>query len=111
MAHDYDFVVQLHHSVVRDVQVRAINASLLSNLAVISPFSRVIANTISPFEMKAHWANPRLDIANDTLRLSADVKGGARHVTKGINLTMEGNVSADCRPEVVTTKTANLSQP
>ncbi|MBV8992442.1 MAG: hypothetical protein JO287_01790, partial [Pseudonocardiales bacterium] len=104
MAHDYDFVVQLHHSVARDVQVRAINASLLSDLAVTSPLSRVIGNTISPFEMKGHWANPKLDILNGMLRLSADVKGGARHVTKGINLTMEGNVSADCQPEVVTTE-------
>ena len=55
MAADYDFVVQLHHSVVRDVQVRTINASLLSNLAVTS-------------------------------------------------LTLEGNVFADCQPEVATTK-------
>lgn len=55
MAADYDFVVQLHHSVARDVQVRTINASLLSNLAVTS-------------------------------------------------LTLEGNVFADCQPEVATTK-------
>jgi hypothetical protein len=104
MAYDYDVVVQLHHSVVRDVQSRAINASLLNNRALTSPVSRVIENKIHPFEMKGHWANPKLDITIDTLRLSADVKGGARHIKEGVNLTMQGNVSVDCQPEVITTK-------
>ncbi|MDQ4103169.1 MAG: hypothetical protein M3186_05485 [Actinomycetota bacterium] len=98
---DYDYVIQLHHSVVRDVQTRAINASLLSNLALTSPVSRVIEQMLSPFQMKAHWDNPKLGFANGLLRLSADVRGGVRHVRKGINLTMEGNVHADCRPTVV----------
>ena len=53
--------------------------------------------------MKGHWDNPKLDIAHDRLRLSADVRGGTRHLTKSINLTMEGNVHADCEPRVSTT--------
>ncbi len=101
MRHDYDFVVQLRHNVVRDVQTRAINASPLRNLALTSPVSRVIAQKIPRFQMKAHWDDPKLDLADDLLRLSAVVRGGSRHVIKGINLTMEGNIHADCRPGVV----------
>ncbi|MGB9281775.1 MAG: hypothetical protein WCB57_17100, partial [Pseudonocardiaceae bacterium] len=104
MQHDYDFIVQLHHSVVRDIQTRAIDTSLLSNLALTTPLSRVIGHKISPFQLKGHWDNPKLDIASDRLRLSADVRGGTRHITEGINLTMEGNVQADCEPQVSATK-------
>lgn len=104
MQPDYDCVVQLHHSVVRDVQTRAINASLLRNLAVASPVSRAIEQMIPPFQMKAHWDNPKLDFVNGLLKLSADVRGGARHVKSGINLTMAGTVHADCRPRVGQTK-------
>jgi len=104
MRHDYDFVVQLRHNVVRDVQTRAINASLLRNIALTSPVSRVIAQKVPPFQMKAHWDNLKLDFANDLLRLSVGVRGGARHVKVGINLTMEGDIHADCRPRAVATK-------
>jgi hypothetical protein len=104
MRHGYDFVVQLRHEVVCDVQAHAINASLLRNLALTSPISRVIAQKIHPFQMKAHWDNPKLDFADDLLRLSATVRGGARHVTKGINLTMEGGIHAGCEPRVIVTK-------
>ncbi|MDQ3764997.1 MAG: hypothetical protein M3460_26855 [Actinomycetota bacterium] len=96
----YDFVIQLHHEVVCDVQTRAINTSLLTNLAVASPISRVIAQVIPPFQMKAHWDKPDLALADELLKLSANVRGGTRHVTKGINLTVEGTISAECRPRV-----------
>ncbi|HKR48150.1 MAG TPA: hypothetical protein VJT72_00985 [Pseudonocardiaceae bacterium] len=98
---DYDFVVQLRHEVLQDVQTRAINASLLTNLALTTPISRVIAQLIPPFQMKAHWDKPNLNSAEDLLRLSTDVRGGARHVVNGINLTMEGSIHAECRPRVV----------
>jgi len=101
MRHDYDFVVQLHYNVVRDVQTRAINASPLRNLALASPVSRVITQKIPRFQMKAHWDSPKLDFVGDLIRLSADVRGGVRHVIKRTNLTMEGKVYADCRPRVV----------
>ncbi|MGH4010371.1 MAG: hypothetical protein ACRDTH_19795 [Pseudonocardiaceae bacterium] len=97
----YDFVVQLRHEVLQDVQTRAINASLLTNLALTTPISRVIAQLIPPFQMKAHWDKPNLNSAEDLLRLSTDVRGGARHVVNGINLTMEGSIHAECRPRVV----------
>ncbi|MGH3808947.1 MAG: hypothetical protein ACRDRU_20430, partial [Pseudonocardiaceae bacterium] len=100
---DYDFVVQLRDNVVRDVQTRAINASLSSNLAVTSPVSRVIVQMIPPFQMAAHWGNPKLDFDDDLLKLSVDVQGGARHVIKGINLTMKGTIHADCQPRVIGT--------
>jgi len=36
--HHYNFVILLHHQVVvRDVQARVINASLLTNLAMVNP--------------------------------------------------------------------------
>jgi hypothetical protein len=103
MRADYDLVVQLHHSIVRDVHNRTINESLLSNLALTSPVSRVIENAIPPFQMKGYWDNPKLNIANDQLRLSTDVRGGARYTIKGINLTMKGNVHVDCKVKIVMT--------
>ena len=48
MYRDYDFVVQLHRNILRDVQIRAINASLFENLALDSPVSRAIAQEIPP---------------------------------------------------------------
>jgi Collagen triple helix repeat (20 copies) len=104
MRPDYDFVVQLRHNIVCDVQTRAINASPFRKLALTSPISRVIPQKIPRFQMKAHWGNPKLDFANDRLRLSVDVRGGTRHLIKDINLTMEGSIHADCGPEVVPTK-------
>lgn len=103
MYRDYDFVVQLHRNVVRDAQMRVINASLFDNLAVDSPVMRVIAQEIPPFQMKAHWDNPKLEFANHLLRLSMDIKGGARYHKEGMNLSMEGHISADCEPVVVAT--------
>ena len=108
MRDDYDFVIQLRHSVVRDVQTHTINTSIFRNLSLTTPISRIIAQAIPPFQMKALWDNPKLGFANDLLRLSVDVKGGTRHVIKGINLTMEGSIHADCQPRVVATK---ASQP
>jgi hypothetical protein len=96
-------VVQLHRNVVRDVQIRVINASLFENLALDSPVMRVIAQEIPPFQMKAHWDNPKLEFANDLLRLSMDIKGGTRYHKEGMNLSMEGHISADCEPAVVAT--------
>ena len=103
MCHDYDFVVQLHRKILRDVQIRVINASLFENLALASPVSRVIAQEIPPFQMKTHWDNPKLEFADNFLRLSADVKGGTRYHKEGMNLSMEGKVYADCVPVVVAT--------
>ncbi len=40
MHHDYDFVVQFRHSVVRDIHARAVNASFLTNLTFATPVSR-----------------------------------------------------------------------
>jgi hypothetical protein len=96
----YDFVVQLHHDVVCDAQARAINTSLLTNLAGPSPLSRAIAQVIPPFEMKARWDKPDLALTDELLKLSANVRGGIRHAMKGINLTVEGTISAECRPRV-----------
>jgi hypothetical protein len=98
---DYDFLLQLHCGVLRDVQTRVINASLLTNLALTSPISRVLAQTVTPFPMKAHWAKPELEITEDSVKLSADVAGGARYFIGGTNLTMEGQVNAECRPRTV----------
>jgi hypothetical protein len=98
---DYDFVLQLRCDVLRDVQTRVLNASLLTNLVLASPISRVLAQTVSPFQMKAHWAKPELDIGKDVVKLSADVHGGARYAIEGINLTMEGHVNAKCQPVAV----------
>ena len=103
MEPDYDFVIQLRRDTVRDIQIRAINASPLRNLAFTSPLSRTIEQENPPLAMKAHWEKPQLDVTNDRLRLSANIQGGVRHALKQINLTAEGAIHADCRPTVVTT--------
>jgi hypothetical protein len=95
---DYDFVVQLSCDVLRNAQTRVLNASLLTNLALTSPISRVLAQTVTPFQMKAHWAKPELKITKDMVVLSVDVAGGARYFIEGINLTMEGQVGTGCLP-------------
>jgi hypothetical protein len=100
MQNDYDFVVQLGRDVVCDVQTRTINASLLRNLHMTSPFSRVVAQRLPPFQMKVHWGNPKLDYGDDLLKLSVDVQGGVRQPLKHVNLTMEASVHADCQPRV-----------
>ncbi|MFD2465666.1 hypothetical protein ACFSYJ_44155, partial [Amycolatopsis samaneae] len=96
-------VIQFRHNLVRDVQKRAVDESLRDNLAIATPVSRVLAERIPPFQVKAHWDSPELAVAGECLRLSARLRGGARYSPKGINLTMEGAVHADCRPEVAVT--------
>lgn len=98
---DYDFVLQLNCDVLRDVQTRVLNASLFTNLALSSPISRVLAQTVAPFQMKAHWAKPDLNIAEDVVKVSADVAGGARYFIEGISLNLEGQGDAGRRPRVV----------
>jgi hypothetical protein len=96
---DYDFLLQLRSDVLCDVQTRILNAWLLTNLTLTSPISRVLAETVTPFQMKAHWAKPELKIAKDVVTLSVDVAGGARYFVEGINLTMKNQVSAGCLPQ------------
>src|SRR5262249_26147860 len=100
---DYDLLFEYRWDVVRDVRTRVINSSLLTSLAVNSPVSRVIVQAVPPLQMKAHWAEPELEIVGDVLKVSADVSGGVRHVPKGINLTMKGRVGAECQPLVALT--------
>ncbi|MFE0028800.1 hypothetical protein, partial [Amycolatopsis sp. NPDC059021] len=104
MRHHHDLIVQFRHNLVRDVQKRAVNESLRDNLALATPVTRVVAQRIPPFQAKAHWDSPDLAIAGECLRLSAKIRGGARHSLKGINLIMEGAVHTDCRPEIVFAK-------
>jgi Collagen triple helix repeat (20 copies) len=105
MQHDYDFVVQLRHNLVCDVQTRAIDALLLGKLML-----RTITREIFRFQMKAHWGDPKIDFVDDQLRLSAHVRGGTRHLAKNINLTMEGDIHIDCQPRIIATKD-NQNQP
>ena len=81
-------------------RLASFNALLLTNLALTSPISRVLAQTVTPFQMKAHWAKPGLELAEDMVTISADVAGGTRYAIEGINLTMEGQVNTKRRPVV-----------
>ncbi len=98
---DYDIVLQLSSDVLNNAQTRVINASLLTDIALARPVSRVLARTVPPFQMKAHWAKPELNIAKEVVSLSANVEGGARYAIEGINLTLKGKVKAKCRPIMV----------
>jgi hypothetical protein len=90
LGYDYDLVVQFRLDVAQDAQKRSINSSILNDLAINSPISRVIDQTVPSFRVKAHWAEPRLDISGDFVNLSVDVDGGVRNFLSGINLTMGG---------------------
>jgi hypothetical protein len=81
----HDFVLQLRCDVMRDVQKRVLNASLLTHLAATSPISRVLAQAIPDFQMKAHWAKPNIEVTEEMLTLSAEVQGGVRYAVKGVN--------------------------
>jgi hypothetical protein len=91
-----DLMFQYSWDCVRDLRIRVLNASLLTNVAVTSPLSRVIVQPIAPWQLRAQWAGPTLDIDGARVTLSADVSGGVRDVLNGLNLTMRGKVSAMC---------------
>jgi hypothetical protein len=91
---DRDLVWQYDWDTVRDLQLRVINASLVTNLTLESPVSRVLAQVIPPFQIRAHWAEPAVDLAGDQVRISTQIRGGVRHAPLGMNLTVDGRVHA-----------------
>jgi hypothetical protein len=95
-------IVQLSQDVLADAQARVIDASLLHHLALTTPVSRVIAQPVPPWQMKAQWSEPDVSLGTDHITLSVEIQGGVRHILKGTNLTVEGTVSAACRPQVAT---------
>src|SRR5262249_49783395 len=62
--------------------------------------SRLLIQPAPPWQLKAQWAGPTLDIDDERVTVSADVSGGVRDVVNGRNLTMHGTVSATCDPRL-----------
>jgi tetratricopeptide (TPR) repeat protein len=94
----YDIMLQYRHSVVHDLQVRVLNTSVSTTSWVKSPFSRLIEQRTSPLEVKAHWNKPDVTVKEGHIELSVEVSGGARQVTTGRILTLEGEVSVKENP-------------
>jgi serine/threonine protein kinase/Flp pilus assembly protein TadD len=93
-----DIMLQYRHSVVHDLQVRVLNASVSTTSRIKSPFSRLIEQPVAPLEVKAHWNRPQVTVKEGQIELSAEVKGGARQVVTGRILTLDGEVSVRQNP-------------
>jgi hypothetical protein len=98
-----DMAIELREDVVAEIRTRVINANALTYLNVSSPVSRLIANTVPPWQCKAHWAEPEISLHDDAVEVSATVTGGIRYAVKGINLSTDGKVRFVGRPRVTTT--------
>ena len=90
----FDIMLQFRQTAIQDLQHRILNASASTNLWVKSRFSRRIEQPVSPLEIKAYWNKPEVTISNSSIKLSAEVSGGARQVETGRILTLDGAVSA-----------------
>jgi hypothetical protein len=95
MHNEHDFVVQLRHELISDIQLRVIDQSIARRTVLTSPITRVVQSRSPLIRMRAHWDDPRLEFADQKLRLAARIRGGARQPWKRINLTADGTVHLD----------------
>jgi len=97
----FDITLQFDQRAIKDLQVRALNTSVSTNLWIKGPLSRIIEQQVPPLEIKACWNKPSIEICNDDkndlIELSAEVNGGARQAMTGRILTVEGEVSTKQR--------------
>lgn len=90
----FDIMLQYKQEIVNDIFVRVLNESLVTNLYLKSPISRLIDEPLPPTQVKAWWDNPELELDDDdSISLSVDVTGGARQLLTQRNLEVDGSVS------------------
>jgi hypothetical protein len=90
----FDVMLQFTQEVVHDIFVRVLNESLVTNLHLKSPISRLIDEPLPPTQVKAWWDKPELELDDDdSISLSVDVTGGARQLLTQRNLEVDGSVS------------------
>ncbi len=90
----FEVMLQFTQEIVNDIFVRVLNESLVTNLHLKSPISRLIDEPLPPTQVKAWWDKPELELdADDSISLSVDVTGGARQLLTQRNLEVDGSVS------------------
>src|SRR5712691_3229111 len=99
----FDVMLQFKQDIINDILVRVLNESLITNLYLKSPLSRLIDEPVPPMQVKAWWDKPELELDDDdSISLSVEVTGGARqHVTER-NLSIDGSVSVTRKALVAT---------
>src|SRR6266851_188876 len=90
----FDVMLQFKQDIINDILIRVLNESLLTNLHLKSPISRLIEQPIPTAEVKAYWDKPDLALSEDnTISLSVEVNGGARQLVTQRILTISGSIS------------------
>jgi hypothetical protein len=97
-----DIMLEYRYPVVHDLQLRVLNASMSSFLQIKSPLSQQIEQSVDLLEINAHWNNPEVTVEEGQIELSAELSGGARQVTTGRILTLDGAVSVKQNPILAT---------
>ena len=90
----FDVMLQFKQDIINDILVRVLNESLITNLHLKSPLSRLINEPVPPTQVKVWWDKPELEFDDaDSMSLSVDVTGGARQLFTERNLSVDGSVS------------------
>jgi len=90
----FEVMLQFKQDILNDILVRVLNESLISNLSLKSPISRLIDEPVPPTQVKVWWDKPELELDDDdSISLSVEVTGGARQLVTERNLSVEGSVS------------------
>src|SRR5215467_547211 len=105
----FDVMLQFTQDIVNDIFVRILNESLVTNLHLKSPLSRLIDEPLPPTQVKAWWDKPELELDDDdSISLSVDVTGGARQLLTQRNLEVDGSVSITRKTVLATDDTGEL---
>jgi hypothetical protein len=106
----FDVMLQFTQEIVNDIFVRVLNESLVTNLHLKSPISRLIDEPLPPTQVKAWWDKPELELDDDdSISLSVDVTGGARQLITQRNLEVDGSVSITRKVLLATDDMGELS--
>src|SRR6266568_2168642 len=106
----FEVMLQFKQDILNDILVRVLNESLISNLSLKSPISRLIDEPVPPTQVKVWWDKPELELDDDdSISLSVEVTGGARQLVTERNLSVEGSVSITRKALLATDEIGALS--
>src|SRR5712691_11281635 len=90
----FDVMLQFKQDIINDILVRVLNESLITDLHLKSPLTRLIDEPVPPTQFKVWWDKPEIELDDaDSISLSVNVTGGARQLVTGRNLSVDGSVS------------------
>ncbi len=99
----FDVMLQFKQDIINDILVRVLNESLITNLHLKSPLSRLIDEPVPPTQVKVWWDKPELELDDaDSISLSVEVTGGARQLVTERTLSVDGSVSITRKALVAT---------